>query len=110
MVKSRKDAEKEVRSWGFGHVFTWTDSPQVRPRPPSCPQANFSHSNAHYSPHKHSGKTTHLVLDGSITYTYPNDPDAKKETIGPGDRWDVDAQKVHEVWVGSEGCTYVIGE
>jgi hypothetical protein len=50
------------------------------------------------------------VLNGSITYTYPNDPDAKKETIGPGARWDVDAKKVHEVWVGKEGCTYVIGE
>ncbi|KAI4605208.1 uncharacterized protein J4E87_010741 [Alternaria ethzedia] len=93
MVKSRKEAESEVRSWGFDHVFTWTDSP-----------------NAHYSPHKHSGKTTHLVLNGSITYTYPDDPDATKETIGPGARWDVDANKVHEVWVGNQGCTYVIGE
>ncbi|KAF5844255.1 hypothetical protein GGP41_002790 [Bipolaris sorokiniana] len=93
MAKSRKEAESEVRSWGFGHVFTWTDG-----------------SNAHYPPHKHSGKTTHLVLDGSLTYTYPDEPDAKKETVGPGARWDVDAQKVHEVWVGSQGCTYVIGE
>lgn len=29
MVKSRKEAESEVRSWGFGHVFTWTDGPYV---------------------------------------------------------------------------------
>jgi hypothetical protein len=27
MTKSRASAEKEVRSWGFGHVFTWTDGP-----------------------------------------------------------------------------------
>ena len=27
-----------------------------------------------------------------------------------GDRIDVDAGKVHEVWIGPEGCTYVIGE
>ena len=27
MVKPSKDAEQEVRSWGFDHVFTWTDSP-----------------------------------------------------------------------------------
>lgn len=67
-------------------------------------------SNAHYPPHKHSGVTTHLILNGSLTYTYPNEPDAKKETLGVGGRWDVDANKVHEVWVGEQGCTYVIGE
>jgi hypothetical protein len=66
--------------------------------------------NAHYPPHKHSGLTTHLILKGSLTFTYPNDPDGKKETLGEGGRWDVDANKVHEVWVGKEGCTYVIGE
>jgi hypothetical protein len=27
MTKSRASAEKEVRSWGFGHVFTWSDGP-----------------------------------------------------------------------------------
>ncbi|KAI1479778.1 hypothetical protein F4774DRAFT_380966 [Daldinia eschscholtzii] len=27
--KSRKDYEAEVRSWGFSHVFTWTDGPFV---------------------------------------------------------------------------------
>jgi hypothetical protein len=54
--------------------------------------------------------TTHLILNGSITYRYPNDAESKKETIGAGARWDVDANKVHEVWVGKEGCTYVIGE
>jgi hypothetical protein len=68
------------------------------------------HSNAHYPPHKHSGTTTHLILNGSLTYSYTNDADAKKETLSAGGRWDVDANKVHEVWVSNEGCTYVIGE
>lgn len=27
MPQSRADAEKEVRSWGFSHVFTWSDGP-----------------------------------------------------------------------------------
>lgn len=31
-------------------------------------------------------------------------------TYGVGDRIDVDAGKIHEVWIGLEGCTYVIGE
>jgi hypothetical protein len=26
-IKSRKEAESEVRGWGFSHVFTWTDGP-----------------------------------------------------------------------------------
>ncbi len=42
--------------------------------------------------------------------TYPDDPDAKRETLGVGERWDVEADRKHEVWVGKEGCTYVIGE
>lgn len=54
--------------------------------------------------------TTHLVLTGSLTYTYPEDKEPKRVTVGPGDRWDVDANRIHEVWVGGEGCTYVIGE
>jgi hypothetical protein len=91
--RSQKDAEGEVRSWGFSHVFTWTDGP-----------------NAHYPPHTHSGLTTHLILDGQLTITYPADKEPKKETFGPGGRIDVDARQLHEVWIGPQGCTYVIGE
>jgi len=69
-----------------------------------------AYRNAHYPPHSHSGITTHLILHGELTITYPNDPTAKKETFGPGSRLDVDAQRVHEVWMGDEGCIYVIGE
>ncbi|EPS94703.1 hypothetical protein FOMPIDRAFT_61565 [Fomitopsis schrenkii] len=90
---SSKDAEKQVRSWGFSHVFTWTDSP-----------------NYHYNPHRHDGMTTHLILSGELTVSYPEDDPDRKETLGPGARFDVPAGKVHEVWVGKEGCTYVIGE
>ncbi|EIN11108.1 hypothetical protein PUNSTDRAFT_64758 [Punctularia strigosozonata HHB-11173 SS5] len=91
---SQADAETQVRSWGFSHVFTWTDSP-----------------NAHYSPHSHAGLTTHLILDGKLTITYPrDDPNGIRETFGPGERLDVPARKVHEVWIGDTGCTYVIGE
>ncbi|KAF2724455.1 hypothetical protein K431DRAFT_281886 [Polychaeton citri CBS 116435] len=93
MTLSHAEAEKQVRSWGFGHVFTWTDGP-----------------NTYYPPHKHSGVTTHLVLKGSLTMTYPDDGNPVKKTFGPGERWDVPANLKHEVWMGGEGCTYVIGE
>ncbi|KAL0257250.1 hypothetical protein SLS55_008060 [Diplodia seriata] len=92
-AKSQREAEKEVRGWGFRHVFTWSDGP-----------------NAHYPPHSHNGLTTHLIVDGELTITYPKDQSPTKETFGPGARLDVDAKRIHEVWVGDTGCTYVIGE
>ncbi|KAK5004572.1 hypothetical protein LTR28_008721 [Elasticomyces elasticus] len=92
-AKSQKDAESEVRSWGFSHIFTWTDRP-----------------NAHYPPHTHTGLTTHLILYGALTISYPDDAVPSKETFGPGARLDVDAGRRHEVWIGDGGCRYVIGE
>jgi hypothetical protein len=68
------------------------------------------HRNAHYTPHSHRGLTTHLILKGQLTITYPKELDAEKKTYVVGDRIDVDAGRVHEVWMGDEGCTYVIGE
>lgn len=56
------------------------------------------------------GLTTHLILEGELTVCYPDDDPGKKETFGPGARIDIDAGRVHEVWVGNRGCTYVIGE
>ncbi|KAL6719608.1 hypothetical protein ACLMJK_001528 [Lecanora helva] len=90
---SRKDSEVQVRSWGFSHVFTWNDG---------C--------NAHYPAHSHACLTTHLIRRGALTITYPNDEKPTKETFTAGDRVDVDAGRVHEVWMGNEGCEYVIGE
>jgi hypothetical protein len=76
-----------------------------------------TNSNAHYPPHAHAGVTTHLIRRGSLTITYPEDNNAAvhnghivKETFGVGSRIDVPAGKLHEVWIGSEGCEYVIGE
>lgn len=66
--------------------------------------------NAHYPPHKHSGLTTHLILRGELTVTYPDDLEPKRETFKQGSRLDVNAGRRHEVWMGPEGCTYVIGE
>jgi len=90
---SRKESEAQVRSWGFSHVFTWTDGP-----------------NAHYAPHSHKCLTTHLIRRGALTITYPKDERSTRETFSVGSRVDVEAGRVHEVWMGDEGCEYVIGE
>ncbi|KAI1434837.1 hypothetical protein GGR50DRAFT_379351 [Xylaria sp. CBS 124048] len=96
MAKTASDYEEEVRSWGFSTAFTWTDSP-----------------NTYYSPHSHEGLTTHLIVDGQLTISYPQDTEddaSSKTTYSAGDRVDVDARRVHEVWIGPRGCTMVIGE
>ncbi|EMC93661.1 hypothetical protein BAUCODRAFT_75758 [Baudoinia panamericana UAMH 10762] len=85
-----QDPEREVRSWGFSRVFKWKD-----------------HAGAYYPPHH---LTTHLILQGELTITYPDDPTPTKETFKTGSRLDVAANRRHEVWIGNEGCTYVIGE
>jgi hypothetical protein len=109
--RSRKDAEKEVRSWGFSDVFTWTDRPYaIHHLAIEQQSTDLNYRNAHYAPHQHSGLTTHLILNGQLTITYPKDERPEKTTYGVGDRIDVDAGRVHEVWIGSDGCTYVIGE
>jgi len=82
---------------------------------PRCPRTRLLLSpsinrNSYYSPHKHSGLTTHLILSGELTVSYPDDAQPVKETFGVGERLDVEAGRRHEVWMGPEGCTYVIGE
>ena len=125
---TRKESEAQVRSWGFSHVFTWTDGPYVcfsyflsyqtniiyslpTPLSPFGPIADKHwRRNAHYAPHSHHCLTTHLIRRGTLTITYPKDERPAKETFGVGSRVDVEAGRVHEVWMGDEGCEYVIGE
>ncbi|KAF4806694.1 hypothetical protein CGCSCA4_v008717 [Colletotrichum siamense] len=78
-MPTQRSSEAEVKSWGFPHVFTWTDGP-----------------NAYYPPHSHRGLTTHLILRGNLTITYPKDEQPEKVTFGVGDRIDVDAGRLHE--------------
>lgn len=66
--------------------------------------------NAHYAPHSHKCLTTHLIRRGALTITYPKDERSTRETFSVGSRVDVEAGRVHEVWMGDEGCEYVIGE
>ena len=42
---------------------------------------------------------------------YPEDDhNSEKKTFGKGDRVDVDAERVHDVCIGRQGCVYVVGE
>ncbi|KAH7312036.1 hypothetical protein BKA65DRAFT_159227 [Rhexocercosporidium sp. MPI-PUGE-AT-0058] len=91
--KSQRESEQEVHSWGFPQVITWTDYP-----------------NTYYSPHSHENLTTHLVLKGEMVVLFPDDKEPVKKSFGAGERVDIAAGRKHEVWIGKEGCTSVIGE
>lgn len=88
-------------------MFCKTRKAAPKPRPGTD---SSRRSNYHYAPHSHAGLTTHLVLAGEMTLWYPDEADREKVTYGVGSRVDVDAGRVHEVWMGPQGCTYVIGE
>jgi hypothetical protein len=128
-MKSQKDVEAEVRAWGFSHVFTWTDGANACKQylstllyieyllPTNLRCLLLTSTPQDYPPHSHHGLTTHVILRGQLTIAYPQDKDGdaeqrqqKKTTHGVGERVDVAAGRVHEVWIGAEGCTYVIGE
>lgn len=97
--------------------FTYVTTVPIIYPPPTLAYMGNSHRLMNgildYPPHSHPGLTTHVILAGSLTIAYPDEgkgKDTEKETYGVGDRIDVAAGKVHEVWIGGEGCTYVIGE
>ncbi|CAL3970973.1 unnamed protein product [Diplocarpon coronariae] len=91
--KPQHGSEQEIRSRGSPRVFTWIDNP-----------------NSHCSPHSHRGLTAHLLLEGQLTIAYPREKEPEKETFGIGERIDVEAGRTQQVWIGPEGCTYVMGE
>ena len=58
-----------------------------------------------------------------MTISYPEDENGdaraggkekdnrkEKKTFGVGERVDVEKGRVHEVWMGGEGCEYVVGD
>ena len=45
-----------------------------------------------------------------MTIRYPEDKEPFMETFRVGSRIDVEARRVHEVFMGVQGCEYVVGE
>lgn len=70
------------------HVIEWTDAPGV-----------------HYPEHSHPDREVRVVLDGSMTVR----TGTTSIELHPGDRVVFEAGERHEVWVGSEGVTYLAG-
>ena len=67
------------------------------------------HSNSYYSPHAHDELSAHLVLEGEMTVLFHDEKEAGKRSYGPGERVDIGIGRLHEVWIGKDGCVSVIG-
>lgn len=97
-------------AWGRGSPASVCAHGLLQQRPLSNPFSDTFSRNAHYPPHSHRRLTTHLIRRGTLTITYPRDENPTRETFGVGARIEVAAGREHEVWMGEEGCEYVIGE
>jgi len=51
-----------------------------------------------------------MVVNGQLTILFPEDADAQKVILEPGDVVDIDTGRLHEVWIGANGCTTVNGD
>ena len=74
---------------GFGGIHVQKDKKNVR-----------------YPAHGHPFISAHVILEGSMTLAV----DGEIIRLNVGDRYNVPKEVVHVVQIGSEGCTYLIGE
>lgn len=81
--------KRTLTEQGFAHVYEWTDKPDTK-----------------YSAHSHKGKVSFYVVKGNITMEF----EGKTITLNPVDRIDVPVGVTHTAEVGSEGCTFMVGE
>ncbi len=75
----------------FSHVYEWSDIP-----------------NTEYPEHFHKGKVSMYIVQGRVTFFFPENKEIK--TITTGERFDVPVGVAHTAKVGEEGCDYIVGE
>jgi quercetin dioxygenase-like cupin family protein len=81
----KQTLEKE----GFPHIYEWSDGPGTE-----------------YPAHSHKGAVSMYILDGGLTFRF----EQEEKVLKQGDRFDVPVDKEHTAKVGSEGCTFLVGE
>ena len=69
-------------------IYEWTDAP-----------------NAIYENHKHEGKVSFFVVDGSVTFS-----GGINKTVSKWERFDVPVGIEHSAVVSDQGCTYIVGQ
>lgn len=86
---SNDSYKKELEKEGFKHIYEWTDEP-----------------NTEYKSHKHKDKVSFYITRGSIILSI----EGKEINLKEGDRFDVPPNTEHIAKVGSNGCSFIVGE
>jgi quercetin dioxygenase-like cupin family protein len=81
--------ERQLRKEGYREVYVKTDVGQ-----------------AFYPSHTHQAGTTHIILQGEMFLTMAR----QTKLLVAGHRVDIPAGAVHSAKMGSNGCTYLVGE
>jgi hypothetical protein len=80
--------KKVLETEGFPIVYDWYDEPNTK-----------------YENHKHQGRVSFFVLEGSVTFS-----GGVNKTVSKGGRIDVPVGVEHSAVVGKNGCRYVVGQ
>ncbi len=83
-----KSFEDILKAEGFPVVYNWYDEPGTK-----------------YENHKHQGKVSFFVLEGSVTFS-----GGINKTVSKRERIDVPVRVEHSAIVGNKGCRYVVGQ
>ena len=86
---NEKEWIKKLKEEGFNNLFIWTDKPHE-----------------YYMPHKHNQLSAHVIIEGGMTVKTKR---KGKMVLKEGDRFDVLSGEAHEVWIGKDGCKYIVG-
>lgn len=80
--------KKVLETEGYPIVYDWYDEPNTK-----------------YENHKHQGKVSFFVIEGSVVFS-----GGINKTVLKGERIDVPVGVEHSAVVGSKGCRYVVGQ
>jgi quercetin dioxygenase-like cupin family protein len=81
--------KQQLSQEGFPFIYEWSDE-----------------AGAEYPKHAHIGKVFMFILEGGLTLWF----DDGEITLKFGDQFDVPVGRNHTAKVGTEGCTYLVGE
>lgn len=80
--------KKVLETEGYPIVYDWYDEPNTK-----------------YENHKHQGKVSFFVTEGSVTFS-----GGINKTVSKGERIDVPVGVEHSAVVGGNGCRYIVGQ
>lgn len=86
---TEEESVKKLKEEGFINMYIWHDDPGVV-----------------YPDHAHPFVAAHVILNGEMTIAC----EGKFIKVKKGERYDVPKNTVHSAKVGTEGCTYIVGE